>query len=785
MERDNTGSTQRDAPAGEPRGAPDARSTLARALAAHQQGRLAAARAGYEEILRLAPEHFDALHLLGVIALQEMRPEVGVALIRRAIKLNSRHAVAWLNMARGLTDLQRLDEALESLDRAIELRPDYAEAYSNRGHVLTGLKRSAEALASCDRAIELRPDQAIAHLNRGNALQSLGRPAEALESCDRAIALAPGSADAHGNRGNALQTLGRLTEALESYDRAIALKPDHALACNNRGSTLQKLGRREEALTSFDRAVALAPDYSISHYHRANVLATLGRLDEALVALDRAIALRSDYAEAHDGRGNVLHALGRLPEALASFDRAIQLEPGQAISHSNRSNALRELRRPAEALESCDRALALGPDCVEAHNNRGNALQALGRPLEALASFDRAIALDPAYATAYSNRGNALQTLGRAAEAVESCDRAIALEPDGFRAHNNRGIALHALGRLAEATVSYDRAIELQPDFANAHWNQSLCRLLMGDFEMGWKEYESRWQPACDAPRPLHFPRPLWLGKEDLRGRTILLHAEQGLGDTLQFVRYAPLVARLGARVLLLCQSPLRSLFSGMEGVTAVYDSIDALPNFDCHCPLLSLPLAFKTDLARIPAAIPYLYADPARAGYWKERLAGDALKVGLVWAGSPRDDDLNAKLVDRRRSMSLAQFAPLAGVPGVRFVSLQKGPPAEQAGHPPARMTLADYTGELNDFADTAGLVSGLDLVISVDTSVVHLAGGMGKPVWVLSRFDCCWRWLLDRDDSPWYPSARLFRQGSPGDWATVVERVAEALQGWCRDSR
>jgi tetratricopeptide (TPR) repeat protein len=486
-----------------------------------------------------------------------------------------------------------------------------------------------------------------------------------------------------------------------------------------------------------------------------------------------------DDAETHNNRGNALRDLRRYAEALASYDQAIALRPDYAAAHSNRGNALRDLRRHEAALASYDTAIALQPDLAEAHNNRGNALGDLGRYEAALASYDKAIALQPDYAQAHYNRGNALLDLGRSEAALASYDKAIALKPDLGEARSNLGIVLFDLQRHEEALVSYDAAIALNPDLAEAHYNRALCLLQLGQFERGWQRYECRNNRA--DPIAHRYPQPLWLGQQDIAGKTLFIHWEQGLGDTLQFCRYAKLVKALGAQVIMSVQDPLLRLLRQMEPAIQLIGDDQKPAAFDYHCPLMSLPLAMGTTLETIPSTVPYLHADPERSAVWRKRLAAlPGLKVGLVWAGAPRPEVFQfSEVVDSRRSITLNHYAPLASIPGLCLISLQKGEPAAQARTPPNGMVLHDWAEELDDFADTAALVEALDLVISVDTSVLHLVGALGKPVWVLNRYNQCWRWLSGRRDSPWYPSARLFRQPKMGNWEAVIDQVQRELHG------
>jgi Tfp pilus assembly protein PilF len=497
-------------------------------------------------------------------------------------------------------------------------------------------------------------------------------------------------------------------------------------------------------LTSFDRAMSLQPGFERAHFHRANTLHALKRLDEALASYDRVIALRPGFAEAFSNRGNVLQLLKRFKEALASYDRAIALQPDFALAHYNRGNVLQDLNRFEDALASYDRALALRPNFAEALSNRGNVLQRLKRFDEAVAGYDRAIALRPKYAEAFSNRGAALQQLKR---------------------HH-------------EALASYDGAIDILPDYADAHFNKALCMLVLGDFDRGWDVHEWRWQTEQLRASKHNLTRPLWLGKTDIAGKTIFLHSEQGYGDTIQFCRYVPMVAARGARVILEVQQPVRRLMTSLAGATQVIARGDPLPDFDTYCPLLSLPLAFGTQLETIPAAVPYLHAAPQDVAAWDARLGPRTRpRIGLAWSGLPTHKN------DHNRSVRLSALLPLLGADAT-FVSLHKDIRAEDAEVLKQRSDLLFFGKEIGDFFDTAALISNLDLVISVDTSVVHLAGALAKPVWVLLPFMPDWRWLLDREDNPWYPTARLFRQDGTHAWDGVIARVHAALRDFIRQS-
>lgn len=501
-----------------------------------------------------------------------------------------------------------------------------------------------------------------------------------------------------------------------------------------------------------------------------------GRLAEA-ETVGRHVLAQGEHPGALHLLAVVAERQGKSGEAFALLDRAVRLVLDHPPLNHQRALALRKLGRFAEAADAFRRLLALDPGHTDGHAQLGIVLHALGDLAGAETAFRHAAALAPMDPALHANVGGIQRCRGNPDAAVHT-RTALMLDPGYADAAYNLGVGWMQARRVRKAVQAYRRAIAVRPEHTEAHWNLSLALLALGELDEGWREYEWRWRRPETPPPAIAQPR--WQG-EGIAGRTILLHAEQGHGDTLQFVRYAPLVAARGARVLLVCQSALVRLLAGMPGVAGVRSTMDALPDFDLHCPLMGLPLVFRTTLETIPTDVPYLCADPAQGAVWRDRFAGERRpRVGLVWAGDARLGDPMANAVDKRRSVSLEALAPLTLAGDMAFVSLQKGPPAVQACTPPPGMALTDLMGAVADFADTAALVEQLDLVITVDTAVAHLAGALGKPVWVLSRFDGCWRWLLERDDSPWYPTMRLFRQESPGEWGPVIARVSEALSAW-----
>jgi tetratricopeptide (TPR) repeat protein len=503
-----------------------------------------------------------------------------------------------------------------------------------------------------------------------------------------------------------------------------------------------------------------------------------GRLARAEELYRQILAINPNHVDSLHFLGLNAYRVGRIDVAINLIGRAIELNGAVPEFHNNIGGAYHIFGKLDEAISHFRRALALNPNFVEAHFNLGKALYVQGNIDEAIEQYQRVITIRPDHAGAYNNLASTLSECGKYDQAIVHYQRALSLQPGNSEVFYNLGLALRAQGHLDEAVTHYRRAVALRPDFAEAHTNIGQALLLSGRFEEGWKEYEWRWKTNQMSGETRDFSAPVWSG-EAIGDRVILLHAEQGFGDSLQFCRYVPLLSA-SARIVLEVEPPLVRLVSRLRGVSEIVARGDRLPPFDLHCALLSLPRAFGTTLDTIPAAVPYLSADSTLAALWRERLDSlDGLRVGLVWASNPDPLQDAARQRDRReKSISPDQLSLLAEVKELSFVSLQKASTAAQTRKSPAGLVLHDWTDELEDFADTAALVDGLDLVISVDTAVAHLAGALGKPVWLMNRFDTDWRWLLNRDDSPWYPLLRQFRQPAAGDWISVIAKVRDALR-------
>ena len=587
------------------------------------------------------------------------------------------------------------------------------------------------------------------------------------------LAMQPTHFDALHLQGLIASRLGQPKRAVELISRAIDQNAAVAAAHRHLGNALRDLGRFEEALASYASAIERRPNFKEAYVNRAMTLLVLRRPAEALADLDRAIALGADDAQVHLYQGTALIDLKRAAEAAMCCERAIRLKPDLADAYVNHASALYLLGSFEEAAADCERAIHLKGDHAGAHAYLGAALHALRRLEDALSSLDAAIALDPQSAFAHNLRALCLLDLQRPQQALESCERAIGLRPDLADAHNTRGLGLTDLLRFEEAETSFDRAIALQPQLSEPYFNLGLVYLRRGDFERGWELYDRR--PMIDRGALLGGTARLWDGSQEIAGKTVFTYAEQGLGDTMQFCRYAILLRERGARVVLAVQDALRTLLRGLgPGINVVGLGEDP-GDFDFHCPLLSLARAFGTGLDSIPRAIPYLWADPERVSAWRERLRTQGRLIGVRWQGS-------TGRADAGRSFHARHFEAIAHIPSVRLVSLQKGAGSEQLLELPASIRIEDLGAEFEPegpdaFLDVAAVMQCLDLVITSDTSIAHLAGALGRPTWVLLKHVPDWRWLLDRDACPWYPTMRLFRQKRPGDWSGVFDLVRDEL--------
>jgi tetratricopeptide (TPR) repeat protein len=570
---------------------------------------------------------------------------------------------------------------------------------------------------------------------------------------------------------------GRLAEAEAIYRQVLAHDPRNADVLNLLGMIAGQKGQPQVAVELISRAIELHPEIPLFHQSLGESLRLMGRLDEAIASARRALELDSSFVRAVQTLGNAQFGAERYEEALATGHREVQLTPESALAYHKVGACLHKLERYEEGLKYARRAVELDPRFAEAQSNLGACLQELRRLPEAIAAFRAAIAIKPDYADAHCNLGRALAAEDDFPAAIASHRQALVLDPNSFEAHDQYGHSLLGLNDIDRALAEFRKSIALRPNSAEAHFNLATALLLTGNFSEGWPEYEWRWKKkgfkiTGDVPGRPNLGVPEWEG-EDLNGRTILVYGEQGIGDALQFVRYVPLLEERGAKVVVLSARETLRVLKLVGGGAIVLEG-SPHPKLDFQCAMLSLPRIFRTILGSIPSHTPYLLTDEAQTEIWKQRIEarGNAIKVGLAWAGNPRHEN------DRRRSIGLERLAPLASVRNVTFYSLQLRPAEAGPLVAPQGMKLIDLTKEISDLTDTAALIANLDLVLSVDSAMAHLTGALGKPVWVLVPFAPDWRWMMERTDSPWYPTMRLYRQPRLGDWETPMKAVVADLQ-------
>lgn len=642
--------------------------------------------------------------------------------------------------------LSKFDEAKILYEKILRLEPNHSDTLQLLGMLYNALNRKDEAIKLIKQAITIHAHY-IYYNNLGSILQKQGKLDEAIEAFKNALSLNPTYVEAYVNLGNTLHLQGKSTEAIEAFKKILSLNPNLADVYFKIGFILQTQNKHNEAIEPFIKAISLNPKYTKAYYNLGVALQNEGKINQAIEAYTKALSLNPHYVDAYNDLGNALQVQEKCDEAIMAYKKA----------------------------------LSLNPNFANAYNNLGNIFQAKGRTEEAIEVYKKALSLNPNFAETYNNFGNVLQTQGKIEQAMEVYKKALSLNPNYASAYNNLGNILQVQGKIERAIEAYKKALSLNPKDVNVYLHLSLAYLLSGNLMKGFQLYEFRWQSFLKKSKR-NFVQPLWLGKEDINARTILVYTEQGLGDTLQFCRYIEMLAKQGANVIFEVDKPLIRLLQSLQGVATLIEKGSPLPECDYHCPLLSLPYIFHTSLTSIPTQNPYIHVDQALLNHWENTLGEKrALRVGLVWSGGFRANQPELWHVNNRRNIPLSLIVKL-NRPDVDFYSLQKGDPAESEfkecahelwkGH-----NLFNYMDNVTDFADTAGLISHLDLVISVDTSTAHLAAAMGKPVWLLNRFDSCWRWMLHREDSPWYPTLILFRQPFFGDWEGVIQNVRNRL--------
>jgi tetratricopeptide (TPR) repeat protein len=667
-----------------------------------------------------------------------------------------------------------LEKVEQQCQRILAEQPHHLQALHLLGLVYQQTGRTEKAVATLRQALQIKPDFSEAHYNLGKILHDQNDLDHAVQHFQQAVLLKPDFPEGHFNLANALRDQGQWLQAVLSFQEALHLRPSYAKAHNNLGNLFLRVGFVEEAVRHLQQAVAQAPR---SLTFQTNLTAALKEQQKAqhLAGSEHQVSqkdkLQTSLAISLARQADTLAAQGELEKARYYFERSLAIQPAFAEVLVNLGVLLGRQEKHQEAVDRYQEALRLKPEFVEAYVNLGSSLKELGRWTEATAALEQARGLNPLLPEIYINQASVFLAKGKLPEAEHQFRQALDLKPDDMEVWSSLSITLAFQGKQEEALQVLDRALTLKPHNGKAHYQKAMLLLAQGNLEAGWREYEWRWQ--CKEFGKRSFAKPRWEG-ESLEGKTILLHAEQGLGDTLQFLRYAPWVQKRGGKVFLEVPKALLPLLQPYGSVDGLVAQGTPLPLYDVHVPLMSLPGIFGTTLASIPAGVPYLFAQPQRIEKWRQGLP-KGRKVGICWQGNPQNKG------DGYRSIPLQEFAPLAHVPGMHLISLQKGKGEEQLGEVGQELgiiSLGKSWDEEGAFLDTAAVLTHLDLVITCDSALAHLAGAMGRPAWLALSSVPDWRWLQQRSDSPWYPTLRLFRQKKLGAWKEVFEQMAAALQ-------
>jgi len=717
-----------------------ARALLEKGLTYHRAAQLGEAIATYIAVLRLEPRNSEAARFLGVAYCTQGKLAEAIVAFREAVKFRPESAEAHFGLGDALQFSNQLDDAVLSYRQALHLRPAYPEACSNLGNALAGLGRFEEAIASFRASLAIKPSDARVLNNLSEMYRSLGRAEEALECSRAAVAIDPAGVEGLQLLAAACEAAKDTGGAVSAYRRLLRIDPRSTQTNFRLGRALQADHQHGEAVTAFRRTLVLAPHDADASLELGVSLAELERWNEARHAYLEYQTIRPESPTGWTNIGITFTKERRFPEAIETLQKAAALKPGDKLILRHLGIAYWSDKRWDEAIASARLLLSYFPDDAEGLNNLVVALTAKRMPVEAEAVLSHLLALQPLDAGVHVNRGN-LQL---------------------------------STGCVDEALASFQTARRLAPSLHIARQYEGMVQLLKGELQAGWENHEVGLDSRALNER-IRFDRPLLEPGESLDGRVVLVHAEQGLGDTIQFARYLPLLAAKGAVVYLEVQPTLKPLMGDLPGVEAVFARGERLPEFGCHCPMLRLPYCLGKESDVIPPVGRSVCIPTERVSKWSSRLGVAAMpRIGVVWSGNPKHGN------DHNRSIPFSEFTSLFDVPGVQFFNLQKEVSAGDATVLGARTNVIDLSKELCDFADTAGAVEQLDLVITVDTSVAHLAGSLGKPIWILLPFAPDWRWLLDRTDSPWYPTATLFRQSAVADWEGPLKVLSERLRGF-----
>ncbi len=706
--------------------------------------------------------------------------ESAIAACQQALQLNPNLAEAYMVLGNALHVTGQEVESRNAYEQALKIKPELfpADVHFELGNQQYQQNQMDAAIESYQLAIAMQSDLTKAHTNLGLVYSRLGQLEAAASSYKRATELEPDYIDAHYNLGVILLQQKAFDEAAQCFRTILNLAPEHPNALINLGSILISQNKFDEAIAIYERIVELSPTFEDARYNLANLLFKQGNLDRAASHLRSILLINPNYVGCYFSLANVLVEQNKLDEAISNYRNSLQLTPNHPLTHFKLGNALAKQCKPSEAIISYQNAIQIHPNYTDAYYNLGVILRKMERFDEAIAAYQKVIQIEANRAETYFSLGNVYLDLDKFEDAIVNYQKAIALNPNYAEAFNTLGTVYRLQNRLNEAITNIERAIALSPKYAEAHFNLGTILLLMGDMQRGFAEFEYRRNIKDFAKTLPSFNQPQWDGSP-LEGKTILLYSDAGLGDTIQAIRYIPQIVAGGGRIVLNCLPGFERLFQNMSGIDLIITKGEALPKFDVYAPLLSLPCILSTTLETIPAQTPYIFASEGD-DFTLPLNTSQTLKVGIVWASGYRGSSFELKKFYQTKSLSLSMFEQIISIPHTCFYSLQVGQHATDIKLLGEHPNVIDLSHRIQDFADTATIIKQLDLVISVDTAVAHLAGAMAKPVWVLLPFTPDWRWMLDRADSLWYPTMRLFRQAKPGDWEEVLHNIYDSLQSF-----
>ena len=807
-------------------------STLKKGIEFHKAGHIEEAKKLYTAILEVIPGHPDANHNMGALAFGIGDFKASLSFFKTALAVKSTKAQFWISYIDALIHLKKIGDAKaifaeakqkgitgkafteleqrlykaqqdvgsgsknqdpprdklqnlfnlythgklqKALDDSKELLhefPNSAILYYINGTVNVGLQLFNEGMNSFKKALKIKPDYVEVYNNMGIAFKDQGDQEKAIKSFKQVIKINPNFYEAYNNMGIALKDQGDQEKAMKSFKQAIKIKPDFYEAHNNMGIVLKEQGDQEKAIKSFKKAIEIKPDFYEAYNNLGVVLKDQGYQEKAIDNYEHAVKIKPDYVEAYYNIGNAFKTLGKLEEAIAAYNKAVSIDPDYVKAYNNLGNSLRERGKLEDSIDAFNKALTINPDYAETHNNMGITLQEMGKLQEAIEAYNKAVLINPKYAEGYNNMGNTFRNQEKLEESIGAYSKALSINPDYADAYNNMGNSLREIGKLEEAIEAYNKALSIKHDYADIHWNLALINHLRGNLIDGCELYEYRLKKEEITVRPART-RFKWDGKQSLRGKHFLVYEEQGLGDAIQFCRYLPLLEEKGAKVSFKVKSKLHQLLGTLKTKADFLSEMPSDGMIDFESPLLSLPYLFGTTLSTIPGKSPYLYAQEDMSKTWKKTLSEDTFKIGICWQGSKRPLDIG-------RSFPLSLFEGISKIPTVELINLHKGEGNKQLEEISFLLTTlgSQFDSGPDSFIDTAAVMMSCDLIITSDTAVAHLAGALGRQTWVVLKYIPDWRWMLDRTDSPWYPTMKLYRQKIRGEWIDIFKKMEKNLR-------